>query len=51
MLPAGKAEEIVKQTMNRYKNNLNYDSVSGTISSSQHIQALTEDFWFFSKRR
>lgn len=44
--PAGKAEEIVKQVMNRYKRNINYDPNTGMINSTQHIQALTEDFYF-----
>ena len=44
--PTGKAEEIVKQTMHRYKKNLNLDSETGLIDSSQKFQALTEDFWF-----
>jgi hypothetical protein len=44
--PTGKAEEIVKQVMNRYKRNLNYDQTTGMINSTQHIQALTEDFYF-----
>jgi hypothetical protein len=44
--PTGKAEEIVRQTMNRYKRNLNYDPATGSIDSSQNVQALTEDFWF-----
>lgn len=44
--PTGKAEEIVKQTMHRYKKNLNLDTETGLIDSSQKFQALTEDFWF-----
>lgn len=44
--PAGKAEALVKNVMQRYKNTLNYNSTTGMISSSQNFQALTEDFWF-----
>ena len=44
--PAGKAEALVKNVMQRYKNTLNYNSETGMISSSQNFQALTEDFWF-----
>lgn len=47
--PAGKAEEMVKKVMNSYKRNLNYNSDTGLINSSQNIQALTEDFWFARK--
>ena len=47
--PAGKAEELVKKVMHNYKRNLNYNSDTGLINSSQNIQALTEDFWFARK--
>ena len=47
--PAGKAEELVKKVMHSYKRNLNYNSETGLINSSQNIQALTEDFWFARK--
>lgn len=45
-MPTGKAEEFLKQVQRRYKKQINYDSESGMINSSQNIQALTEDFWF-----
>jgi len=44
--PPGKGEEAVRQVMNRYKRNLNYDPNTGMVNSNAHIQALTEDFWF-----
>lgn len=44
--PAGKADEQVKQVMNRYKKSLNYNAETGMIDSSTNFQALTEDFWF-----
>ena len=47
--PAGKSEELVKKVMHSYKRNLNYNSETGLINSSQNIQALTEDFWFARK--
>lgn len=45
-MPTGKAEEFLKQVQRRYKKQINYDSETGMINSSQNIQALTEDFWF-----
>jgi hypothetical protein len=44
--PSGKADELVKQVMNRYKKRLNYNSETGMIDSANNFQALTEDFWF-----
>lgn len=45
-MPKGKAEEYIKGMIQRYKKRIIYDPETGGMSSTQNVQALTEDFWF-----
>jgi hypothetical protein len=44
-LPKAKAEEYVKQLMNRYRNKVQYDANTGELASDKRFQSMLEDFW------
>lgn len=44
-LPKGKAEQYLRDTMNRFKNKIVYDASTGTISNQKKYHAMIEDFW------
>ena len=44
-LPKGKAEQHVKNLMNRFKNKIVYDSVTGKIKTGYDTQSMLEDYW------
>jgi hypothetical protein len=44
-LPKQKAEQYIKDLMNRYRNKLVYDSATGEIKDSRNHMSMLEDFW------
>ena len=44
-LPKTKAEEYVKDIMNRYKNKLVYDANTGELKDERKYMSMLEDFW------
>lgn len=44
-LPRTKAEQYVKDIMNRYKNKLVYDPKTGEINDNKKFQTMLEDYW------
>lgn len=44
-LPKGKAEQYLKDTMNRFKNKIVYDVNKGTINNRKKFQSMMEDYW------
>ena len=44
-LPKGKAEQYLKDIMNRFKNKVVYDVNKGTINNRKKFQTMMEDFW------
>lgn len=44
-LPKGKAEQYLRDTMNRFKNKIVYDVNKGTINSRKKFQTMMEDYW------
>lgn len=44
-LPKNKAEQYIRDLMNKFKNKLVYDSVTGSIADKKNILSMTEDFW------
>ncbi len=44
-LPKGKAEEYVQGIMNKYRNKLVYDAVTGDIKDDRRHMSMLEDFW------
>jgi len=44
-LPKIKAEQYLKDVMNRYRNKLVYDSSSGEIRDDRNHMSMLEDFW------
>lgn len=44
-LPKGKAEQYVKTMMDKFKNKLSYDAVTGDIVDSKRHLSMLEDFW------
>ena len=44
-LPKGKAEEYLNNTMNRYRNKIVYDPVTGNIKDEKIHRNVMEDFW------
>ena len=44
-LPTGKAEQYLKDVMNRYRNKLVYDSETGEIRDDKKFMSMLEDFW------
>ena len=44
-LPKNKAEQYLRDIMNRYRNKLVYDSASGEIRDDKRHMSMLEDFW------
>ena len=44
-LPKGKAEQHMKDIMNRYRNKLVYDANTGSVRNDKAYLSLLEDFW------
>lgn len=44
-LPKGKAEEYLNNTMNKYRNKIVYDPISGAIKDQKDHKSIMEDFW------
>jgi hypothetical protein len=44
-MPRNKAEEYLKNVMNRFKNKMVYDAITGEIKDSQNTISMMEDFW------
>ena len=44
-LPKQKAEQYVRDIMNRYRNKIIYDPASGSIKDDRNFQSMLEDFW------
>mgnify|MGYP001208881619 CR=1 FL=1 len=44
-LPKIKAEQYMRDIMNRYKNKLVYDSSTGEVRDDRKFQSILEDFW------
>lgn len=40
-----KAEQYIKDLMNRFKNKLVYDSKTGSIVDRKHVMSMVEDYW------
>ena len=44
-LPKVKAEQYVRDIMNRYRNRIIYDPATGQIRDDRNFQSMLEDFW------
>lgn len=44
-LPKGKAEQYLKDVINRFKNKIVYDVTKGTVNSRKKFQSMMEDYW------
>jgi len=44
-LPKNKAEEYIRGIMNKYKNKMVYDAVTGEVKDSKNTMSMMEDFW------
>jgi len=44
-LPKTRAEQYLKNIMNKYKNKMVYDSDSGKIKGQHNVMSMLEDFW------
>ena len=44
-LPPQKAEQYMKDMMNKFRNNLTYDSLTGEVKDSKRAMSMLEDFW------
>lgn len=44
-LPKGKAEQYLKDIMNRFRNKIVYDVNKGTINTRKKFQTMMEDYW------
>jgi hypothetical protein len=44
-LPKQKAEQYIKDLMNRYRNKLTYDSATGEIKDQRNHMSMLEDYW------
>ncbi len=44
-LPKGKAEQYLKDIMNRFRNKVVYDVNKGTINNRKKFQTMMEDYW------
>ena len=44
-LPKGKAEQYLKDVMNRFKNKIVYDSNTGAINNRKKFASMIEDYW------
>lgn len=45
-LPPGHKENALKNLIQKYRRNINYDSATGEINSSYNVQSMIEDYWF-----
>lgn len=45
-LPRNKAEQYLKDMMNRHKNKLVYDASTGELRDDRKYQTMIEDYWF-----
>lgn len=44
-LPKNKAEQYVRELMNRFKNKLVYDSKTGSVADKRNVMSMIEDYW------
>lgn len=44
-LPPQKAEQYLKDTMNKFRTNLHYDALTGEIKDGRRNMSMLEDFW------
>lgn len=44
-LPKGKAEQYLKDVMNRFRNKIVYDVNKGTVNNRKKFQTMMEDYW------
>ena len=44
-LPKAKAEQYLREVMNRYRNKLTYDANTGEIRDDKKFMSMMEDFW------
>lgn len=44
-LPKNKAEQYVRDLMNRFKNKLVYDSKTGSVADRKNVLSMIEDYW------
>ncbi len=44
-LPKAKAEQYLREVMNRYRNKLTYDASTGEIRDDKKYMSMMEDFW------
>jgi hypothetical protein len=44
-LPKTKAEDYIKNLINKFKNKIVYDSSTGEISQKKNVMTMIEDFW------
>lgn len=44
-LPKAKAEQYLANIMNRFKNKMVYDSITGEVKNQKNIVSLLEDYW------
>jgi hypothetical protein len=44
-LPKAKAEQYMRELMNKYRNKMVYDSVTGAVKDDKKYMSLLEDFW------
>ena len=45
-LPKPKAEQFLREQMMKYRNKMNYNSLTGEVDTSRKFMSLMEDFWF-----
>ena len=50
-LPKIKAEQYLREVMNRYRNKLVYDANTGEVRDDRKMMSMLEDFWPSSSRR
>ena len=44
-LPKNKAEQYLREIMNRYRNKVTYDAVTGEVKDDRRMQHMLEDYW------
>lgn len=44
-LPKGKADQYLKDVINRFKNKIVYDVTKGTVNNRKKFQSMMEDYW------
>ena len=44
-LPKPKAEQYLRETMQRYRNKINYNNLTGEVDTSRKFMSLMEDYW------